>query len=134
MDSCLAQTKSHSHINSLALTVAMRRHWSREPITTLSGPSISMFRVIRTDYHAQLIFIPHRRSEVMTRTPFTASAIVDANSDFRTKTMKTCYREPSVSGCHVAKYVKSFYSCFFFSFISKFFENVSLDASRHTCV
>jgi len=28
MDSCLAQTKSHSQINSLALTVAMRRHWS----------------------------------------------------------------------------------------------------------
>ena len=39
----------------------MWRNWSREPITTLSGPSISMFRVIRTDYHAWRIFIPHRR-------------------------------------------------------------------------
>src|SRR6218665_826932 len=60
VDSCLAQTKSHSQINSLALTVAMCRHWSREPITKLSGPSISMFRVIRTDYHAGRLFIPHR--------------------------------------------------------------------------
>jgi len=40
----------------------MWRHWSREPITTLSGPSISMFRVIQTDYHAGWIFKPHRPS------------------------------------------------------------------------
>ena len=61
VDSCLAKTKSHSQINSLAVTVAMRRHWSGEPITTLSGPSMSMFRVIRTDYHAGRIFIAHVR-------------------------------------------------------------------------
>jgi len=38
VDSCLAHTKSHSQVNSLALTVSTWRHWSREPITTLSGP------------------------------------------------------------------------------------------------
>jgi len=60
VDSCLAQTKSHSQIDSLALTVAMWRHWSREPIRTLSGPSISMFSVVQTDYPAGRIFMPHR--------------------------------------------------------------------------
>jgi len=35
VDLCLAHTKSHCQINSLALTVAMWRHWSREPIKTL---------------------------------------------------------------------------------------------------
>src|SRR6218665_2926013 len=33
-------------------------HWSREPITTLSAPSMFMSRFIRTDYHAGQIFIP----------------------------------------------------------------------------
>jgi len=36
------------------------RVWLREPITTLSGPWVFMFRIIRTDYHAGRIFIPHR--------------------------------------------------------------------------
>src|SRR6218665_1540916 len=35
-------------------------NWSREPITTLYGPSMSMLRVIRTDYHTGRIFIPQR--------------------------------------------------------------------------
>ena len=55
--SCLSRTKSHSQTWQLSLTVAFWRHWSREPITTLSGPSIFIFRVIRTDYHAGRIFI-----------------------------------------------------------------------------
>src|SRR6218665_243693 len=38
---------------------AARLHWSREPITTLSAPSMFMSRFIRTDYHAEQIFIPH---------------------------------------------------------------------------
>ena len=41
---------------------AARRHWSREPITTLSAPSMFMFRFILTDYNAGQIFIPHRRA------------------------------------------------------------------------
>src|SRR6218665_1903668 len=38
---------------------AASSHWSREPITTLSGPLMFMFSVIRTDYHAGRIFIQH---------------------------------------------------------------------------
>jgi len=58
---CLSRTKSHSKNWQLSLTVAIWRRWSREPITTSSGPSMFLFRVIRMDYHAGRNFIPHQQ-------------------------------------------------------------------------
>ena len=59
--------KDYFHQNNIDLNVeiihfiqAIWRHWSREPITTLSRLSMFMSRFIRTDYHAGQIFIPHR--------------------------------------------------------------------------
>ena len=59
--------KDYFHQNNIDLQVeiihciqAIWRHWSREPITTLSAP---LSRFIRTDYHAGQIFIPHRLNE-----------------------------------------------------------------------
>src|SRR6218665_3094713 len=48
---------------------AALRHWSREPITTLSAPSMCMSRFIRTDYHAGQIFIPHRHLFLYRKSP-----------------------------------------------------------------
>ena len=59
--------KDYCHHNNIDLHVeiihciqAIWRHWYREPITTLSRPSIFMSRFIRTDYNDGQIFIPHR--------------------------------------------------------------------------
>src|SRR6218665_1563248 len=59
--------KDYFHQNNIDLHVeiihciqAIWHLWSREPITTLSRPSMFMSRIIQTDYHAGQIFIPHR--------------------------------------------------------------------------
>src|SRR6218665_2237953 len=40
------------HVEIIHCIQAIKRHWSREPITTLSAPSMFMSRFFRTDYHA----------------------------------------------------------------------------------
>src|SRR6218665_3220892 len=46
----------HLHLEIIHCIQAIRRHWSREPIPTLSRPSMFMSRFIRTDYHARTDF------------------------------------------------------------------------------
>src|SRR6218665_1923476 len=55
------------HVEIIHCIQAISRHWSREPITTLSRPSVFYVKVFQTADHAGQIFIPHRHNDVGAR-------------------------------------------------------------------
>ena len=79
------QNKIDLHVEIIHCIQAIWRHWSGEPIITLSRPSKFMSRFIRTDYHAGQILIPHRPSRhrrfLMVGTPPTTTTICQRTAD-----------------------------------------------------
>jgi len=68
------QSNTDLHAEIINCIQALWRHWSREPITILSAPSMFMSRFIRMDYHADR-FSYHTSAAVHLSLQLHASAI-----------------------------------------------------------